>query len=219
MQRFILLTLALILLLSPFAWADVRLQIPEDITVVAVNGKEVSAEQRLTLPDGHNQIALRYEGLLGDEDDTTLETSEVIVALFQSSNQDLTLEIPEIEDIKQLESFSANPRIDIVDADGRKLPIRTDILKKEGMRISRDYGQELLIFNNGDSPAALASLTLRQARQQAQAPVMPTQQQQMLNNPAPQTAPTGNVAEQMLKYWYQQADEATRQRFKEWISE
>lgn len=218
MQRLILLTLTLIALLSPSAWADVRLQIPEDVTVVAANGKEVPAEQRLTLPDGHNQIALRYESLLGDEDDTTLETSEVIIALFQSSNQDLTLEIPEIEDIKQLESFSTNPRIDIVDAEGRKLPVRIDILKKEGMRISRDYSQELLIFNNSNSPAALASLALG-AKLQSQSPAIPAQQKQQPILPAPQAGPTGNVAEQMLKYWYQQADESTRQRFKQWISQ
>ncbi len=184
------------LLLSPISsQADVQLSLPANVRVVASNGQNNNGQNSLTLPDGKNQIALRFEGELGRGKDAEYVYSEAIVATFEARNADLRLNIPEIRSSNTLNSFNKNPQIELTDATGRSVSCQTAVLKKEGFQIQRDYAQELAEFNTSGAPAAIPAVSI----------------------PAQPAASDPAIAGQMLQYWYQQADATTRTEFKRWL--
>jgi uncharacterized protein YccT (UPF0319 family) len=203
MKRILLLTFALATLLSPLAFADNSMRLPNNVKVVAINGENTSESGRIQLPNGTNQIALRYADSFGHGSDAEPVQSEVIVATFEANNQQLRLDIPTIKKEAQLESFNRKPQISITTTNGAKINVKTDVLKKEGIQIFRDYEQELAKFNKSGSPAAVAPAT------QAAIPSV---------GAASDVQGTADAAK-MLMYWYQQADPATREMFKAWIAQ
>jgi uncharacterized protein YccT (UPF0319 family) len=203
MKKILLLTLSFVTLISPCAFAANSLLLPDNIEVVAINGEKLSASGSMQLADGLNQIALQYNGSFGRGLDAEPVQSEIIVALFAASNQQLRLSIPTIKKESQLESFNRNPQISISTASGEKIDVKTDVLKKDGIQIFRDYEQELVKFNKSDSPAAVA----------------PTAQAAMPAVAATASTQGSADAAQMLIYWYQKADPATREMFKSWIEQ
>ncbi len=199
MKKPILLLLTWLLLSPAISHADIQLILPTNVRVVAYNGQNSSDLSRLTLPDGNNQIALRFEGELGRGKDAEYVYSEVIVATFDAKDTDLSLNIPEIRSSHTLNRFNRDPQIKLTDATGKRVTCKMAVIKKEGFQIQRDYAAELVEFNRGDSAAAVASLKPAAVSWQ----------------PSPDSHP--EVAEQMLHYWYQQADAETRSRFKQWL--
>jgi uncharacterized protein YccT (UPF0319 family) len=199
MKRILLLTLALVPLLVSLACADNTLVLPKNLKALAVNGENASQTGTLTLPNGVNQLALRYDTSFGRGLDAETAQSEVIVALFEANNQQLRLSIPTIKKELHLKNFNRNPQIRITTAGGQNIEVQTDVLKKDGIQIFRDYEQELVKFNKSDSPAAVA-------------PAMQTMMPALGAN-----GQSHADAAKMLMYWYQQADPATREMFKAWI--
>ncbi len=195
MNKPILLLLTLLLLTPVCSQADVQLTLPANVRVVACNGQNSSGQSCLTLPDGKNQIALRFEGELGRGKDAEYVYSEVIVASFEARNAKLHLKIPEVRGSHSLKRFNMDPQIELTDATGRSVTCQTAVLKKEGFQIQRDYAQELAEFNTSGSPAAIPAVSITA--------------QPAASDPA--------IAGQMLQYWYQQADATTRTEFKRWL--
>lgn len=83
----------------------------------------------------------------------------------------------------------------------------------------RDFDKELVDYNQTDAPAAVRFGEVSASPAVAQGSANTTLQS--AGNAPPAGTPTGDqaMAEKMLKYWYQQADDETRQRFWEWITE
>jgi uncharacterized protein YccT (UPF0319 family) len=223
------------LFLAATAWAEVNLQMPDDLKAVAVNGKEEGyfAKTRLQLPNGINQIAIRLQKEFGRSvDDTEMEYSDVFVIKFRAADESLRLYIPHIENKFDLERFNDNPDIRILNSSKTSTKTYVARLEKEGFLVMRNYEQELHVFNKSDSPAALKpnetqSKTPDQNRENTSKST-PSNTKTYTVHERPQQPTTGvgtpsppqtkNMSEKMLKYWYEQADEATREKFKESIN-
>lgn len=222
-QVFILLTL---LCWASVAAAGNRLLLPEGLQIVAANGENISITERTELPDGLNQLAVQFSGDIGRRMDAERVSSDVFVLLFTSRNSRLTLQMPEISKNYHLDRFNENPDIRIIRDNDKTLELQIDKLEKEGFQLFRDYARELEAYNRTKAPAALTSLRPEHGnpREQTQPPKGPepavsTAAQRKSNRLAEQ--PSGvqeSMAEQMLKYWYRQADEQTQKRFKDWIN-
>lgn len=210
-------TFCLICTGSP-AWADITIEIPQNITIVAENGKNTQINKRASMPDGDNQIVVQFQGELSRkhaDEDAEFEYSDTFVVRFNASNQPLKMVTPRIKRLSELEKWNKGPDIRMLDSAGRDLDIQIARLEKDGIQIFRNYETELEAFNKTDSPAALDTLSsvpenFVSSPTPATVKVAPKHQAQ------PQSK--ADMAEDMLKYWYQQADEEARVRFKQRIN-
>lgn len=208
MNRLCTLAVLFSFYLAPSAWADVTLRLPDSLKVVAANGENTDLSGHIPLPDGLNQLAVRLETEFGrTPDEMELAYSDVFVMTFTAADTRLSLQLPKVRDAAQLKRFNRDPDLRLTDQDGQPLKIQIARLEKEGFQLMRDYGAELSAFNQSDSPAAVGSLDTSQS---VQGPAAPSLVKPGTNQAA--------MAEAMLKYWYQQADAATRARFKAWIN-
>ncbi len=119
------------------------------------------------------------------------------------SGQDSTyhLELPKLRTAQDTQRFNKSPALTLTDGQGKSIDFQQDKLMKHGLQFGRDLEKEIAQYNLTDKPAALKS-AVAITTLPAIAPVGDTKQQGK------------NVAENMLNYWYSQADEATRERFK-----
>lgn len=231
--RVLSLMLLGILALSSSAMGGVSLQLPENIFPIAVNGKKVTRDRVGILPDGLNQVAVRYKGLLGDNPNTrydkkTIQYSDVFVLKFDASNQALSLSMPKVRTSYELERFDKNPDFEIVNEQGQFMEVSIDRLSYKGLQLGRDYESELLALNASDSPAAVkpekyAPIEIEEPPQTATSTSVQNRQPAVARQPVGANTPilqpqiqATQMAEKMLKYWYKQADENARKRFKDW---
>lgn len=200
------------------AWANVTLKLPKNIVIVAENGKKTKVETKASLPDGNNQLVIRFAGELSRkhaDENADFESSDTFVVLFNASNQSLKMVTPRIQRLSELEKWNKNPNIRILDSANTDIDIQIARLEKEGIQIFRDYETELEAFNKTDSPAALGTLTSvseDSISSPAKAVTIPSPKKQ--SGAADKT----DMAEDMLEYWYQQADENAKARFKQRIN-
>lgn len=197
------------------AWAGVSLNLPKNVNIVAENGKKIKIVKKASLPDGENQIVIQFQGEVGlKRNDTDFLTSDAFVIRFNASNQELELVIPHIGRRLEFDIWNKDPDIRILDKADREINFKFARLKKNGFQVFRDYDVELQAFNQTGSPAAMPSLVNRQ-------PAVPVYSAPAFNSGTTGYQPQGNnsgMVEHMLEYWYQQADEATRERFRQRIN-
>lgn len=197
------------------ARADTQLAFTPTIELLALNGQEFEqrqpgAGQPLTLADGTHQLLVRYTAEVDARgNDTELVHSNTFVILFSATNQQVTLSVPAVDDEAAMEAFNRHPEWQLRDENGNRLPVETAPLVKEGFQFSRNYAHELDQFNRSGNPAAYTQLA-------APAPSF----QRQANHTSPShvgPAPAAGLPLQMLQYWYQAADDETRNKFKAWI--
>ncbi|MCV6069192.1 DUF2057 family protein, partial [Escherichia coli] len=101
------LTCALALAMSGMAFADVTVSVPDDVSVLAANGEKAklsggffASEKTLTLPDGVNQVVFRYAPYFNQGNDRLSVESDAIVARFDTSNAELTIEVPKYRNMR-----------------------------------------------------------------------------------------------------------------------
>ena len=222
-----LAVLSCILYAGSFSWATVTLQLPKNICILAANGKNTKLYDNAELSDGTNQVVIQYRGEFNERGsrDRNIESSDTFVIKFMAENQTLEMIIPWIKTIYQLESWNKTPDIRIETPAGKALEFKISRLEKNGLQIFRDYAQELDAFNKTNAPAAVPPSSFGVPSVHATAPTPSTAVTQAVPSAAATAADTSEqpaskaeMAEGMLKYWYQQADEATRQKFKAWIN-
>ncbi len=212
-----------------YSWAAVTLKLPKNIYILAANGKNLKSHNTADLPNGINQIVIQYQGEPGAKlsSDGDVEYSDTFVVKFTAENQELEMIIPWIRTVGNLEEWNKTPDIGIETSAGDGIDIQVSRLQKTGLQVFRNYAQELAAFNHTSAPASLdhsssgafsmnADVSGNQPAPLAETkPVPPTAAG--AHKTAQQPAPQSNMVEDMLKYWYQQADEQTRQKFKTWI--
>lgn len=183
--------------------ADIKLDLPYSAELVLVNGYEANGNDSLTLKNGENQIAFRYQDGYRENGEHKQFKSNVIIVTFEGQDSTYNLELPKLRTVQDTHKFNKNPAITLTDHQGNQVNFTQDKLIKSGLQFGRDYEAEIASYNLTDKPAVLKSAAAIH----------------------PQTAkgqqhPQGkNVAENMLNYWYEQADEATRERFKARINQ
>ncbi len=156
---------SLILLLSLPAVADTKLYLAEDIILIAVNGEKISKGHALhrknpvTLNNGVNQLLVQFNAGIdeNDDDDTGLryQRTEASVIVFDSTDQTLTLQAPQVNSESDLDDFNKHPNWVIQSKEGKSIPLEVAVLERDGVQIGRDFERELEKFNETKSSAAL----------------------------------------------------------------
>lgn len=197
------------LLLSFLANAENELVMGEGVNLIAVNGKEVSSDsffsgkEKINLHNGVNQILVNYTAEIKNGSETELEHSNTFVILFKGKNERFTLSAPRIKKLSDIKKFESEKNWNLIDSQGNKFNFRSDIIKHSGFQLSRNYEAELKAFNKTNSPAALPEKN----------PIKINK-----NNKSKNAESEENIASQMLIYWYNQADDKTREEFKKLIN-
>ena len=210
----VLVFLLTLLWVSPVS-AFVILKSPNTIKVLAANGEEIEAKSSLRLPDGVNQIVFRIDTELPGNDvrGGDIIYSDVLVGRFEATSQALTIRVPKILREYDLRQFNQEPDVQLVTQAGEPVPLVLDKLTKEGFQLMRDYAVELEAYNQTGAPAAVDGAATRVSGAASAGGNLQD------SSWAAPPAEDQTTAEQMLKYWYQQADDETQQRFWEWISQ
>ncbi|WP_027696670.1 DUF2057 family protein [Vibrio litoralis] len=202
------ITLCVLLGLSSSALANVVINIPSEVDVLAANGQEAEIEggffsstKSITLPDGENQIVFRYSPVFKQGNDQTTVTTDAIITKFTASDTELNFDLPKYRNADLARDFDRNPDWKLVDEDGNAIEVKQDKLLKPGVQLGRNYDQESVAYNKTGAVAAIAPATAAVATTAAAPPQMPANSQYK------------TTEEQMLHYWYEKADSETKQRF------
>ena len=180
--------------LSTQVLADIQLTTPSQLKLAVVNGEKSKGEHTLVLKNGENQIAFSYEDRLRSGGEDVFLTSDIIIMTFKGTDQQYAINFPTFSSEKEFDRFNDNPAITLTETNGRSVPFEQGKLLKNGIQFNRDFVVEMAAYNQTSQPASL-------------------------NQPASIIIPAGSksegeVAGQMLDYWYSKADEKTRIQFK-----
>ncbi|GMQ49607.1 DUF2057 family protein [Vibrio sp. 10N] len=224
-----LIAAALLVGCSSFAMADVTIKIPDNVDLLSVNAGDpttdssgfFSSGETATLPDGVNQIVFKYEPFFDvNRDERKVISSKAIIARFEATDAELTLNVPTYRDARQAQKNIDNLEWSLTDKNGQVVPVVEDKLIKDGMQIGRDYNREADDYNRKGGVAALAVATTATVAPAAVATTTAAATTAAQPTTLPATAPAAgdNTAEEMLMFWYNKADADTKARFKEYVN-
>lgn len=192
--------------LSTNALADVTISIPDTVEVLLVNeqkpqldGGLFSSQKTVTLPDGENQILFLYKPYFTQGKDRIIVESDPIVAKFAAKESELVFDFPSYRNVREAKAEIKSADWQFKNQNGQVVSVQQEQLAKEGMQIGRNFKLEIAEYNRHDGIASLNKSI-----------PMPT-------NVSMDDLKGENTAEQMLHFWYQEADKETQQRFKQFL--
>lgn len=192
--------------LSTNALADVTISIPDTVEVLLVNeqkpqldGGLFSSQKTVTLPDGENQILFLYKPYFTQGKDRIIVESDPIVAKFAAKESELVFDFPSYRNVREAKAEIKSADWQFKNQNGQVVAVQQEQLAKEGMQIGRNFKLEIAEYNRHDGIASLNKSI-----------PMPT-------NISMDDLKGENTAEQMLHFWYQEADKETQQRFKQFL--
>jgi len=198
-------------MLMSTAFAENRLNLPEGVTVVYQNGKEVKTVGSMRLPDGHNQLVMKYWAIPGGpQSNNDIVESDALVVEFKAANQSIDVLVPKIRRSRDMERFNNKQDIRLQTSSGAALDTKVTALKTDGLLIGRDYAQEMRAFNRDSFNNSGATPVVHNYGQNPSSIRTASGSQSQ--------ASVTSMPESMLMYWYQQADDDARARFKAWIN-
>ncbi|HAS6061801.1 TPA: DUF2057 domain-containing protein [Vibrio vulnificus] len=209
------LTCILAISISGLATAAVTLHVPDDVTLFVANGQKAklsgslfASSKTIELPNGENQIVFQYEPYFSQGNDRIGVESNVIIAKFSANDTDLNFELPKYRDHRVAEQEIKQMQWQLVDEQGAAVTKSEDKLVKSGMQIGRDYAREAADYNQTGGIAAIGT-----------AVSVATIKTEPVANVETKVKAGDNTAEEMLHFWYDKADEATKARFKAYINQ
>ena len=225
--------LFLIPLLSVQAHAEVTITLPDSAEPLLLNGKDINSH-RLISQNGPQQLVLAARATYREFGQQKRFTSETLIVTFLGENNHYRVSLPKINSPRSAEKFNDVPQVSITDTQGNKVAYKLDRLRKEGIQIGRDYSEEIKAYNASGGIAAIEVSQAIQVTQTtstspatnhatshvaASASLSAAQEATAPQSTQQQAAPRRdqiNVG-QMLDFWYEQADDATREAFKKRI--
>jgi uncharacterized protein YccT (UPF0319 family) len=199
----------LTMIFSVSVLANVTLEIPDTINLLAVNGQKpetssslFSSAKSLELADGEQQIVFKYEPYFTQGNDRVIIESDAVIATFTAKDAKLNFAMPEYRDAHRAEKEIKNMQWSLIDQAGQPLIIKQDRLLKDGYQVGRDYIREANDYNRAGGVAAIGMTDVA-----------------MLQDELTQSGNVQNAAEEMLHFWYNKADEKTKARFKEFVNQ
>ncbi len=215
------LALVVSLLTTPALFTFVQaadLAFEKNIELAVVNGAAHQSnqslfdqEQQVALSSGDQQIVFRVFDSFRESNSKRLFRSPYYVMTFaDQGDQLITLSTAKpLRTLAEANKFGRNPQFQLIDSSGQTVPFKMALLKKDGIQVNRDLLAELHAFNATGHAAAI----------EARAPFAVVNRSLAGPVPAPVSVTNADhvtVSEQMLHYWFEQADGDTRQRFIEW---
>jgi uncharacterized protein YccT (UPF0319 family) len=125
----------------------------------------------------------------------------------------VAIELPRIENDRDAQRFDKTLNYLVVDKDGNALPFRHDVLHPDSVTFNADLEKVMTDYNRQNRSASVAAFV----QANADNPSTPSLAGTPLNAPTV-TLKGENVSEQMLQYWFQQADKETQKRFLRWAN-
>ncbi|MGF1825170.1 DUF2057 family protein [Vibrio splendidus] len=204
------------IIVAPHVLADVEIQVPSSVDILAVNeakpdldGSLFSSYKTLTVPDGQNQIVFQYQLAFDKGNDREFIDSDAIIATFSATDAVLTFDMPKYRNTAEAKKGLEKLDWKLVDENQKAINVKQDKLVKDGMQIGRKYPQEAKEYNQ---KGGIAALTIGTAAVATTAIVQP------VTLPAKIDSTAGNTAEEMLYFWYEKADTETKQKFKDYVN-
>lgn len=201
------------------------LNIPMAFEYLAVDGQQVKRsvvmhKSRLDLSQGQHEIALRYSDMVeanAMETPESVKSPAFIITLDAVENVDYFLTTADGKPVRNAKEFARAPDVKIIRKDGGQVDYtltHTEITDKDFA--THLYGQEA----QPAKPAVVATT----APTAAMAAAAPTEPSQLQSAPVAAAAASAGVEagesnaspEQMLRLWWQRADEQTRRDFLAW---
>ncbi|MDW6004510.1 DUF2057 family protein [Vibrio mangrovi] len=199
--------------------AKVTIDVPEAVDILVANGSkaEISgggffdSQKKLHLENGLQQVVFRYEPFFQEGKENIGVESDVIVAVFNAEDTGLAFQLPKYRNSREAQDRIGNMQWSLTNQNGQNVEVTKDKLLKDGMQIGRNYYTEMSIYNQSGKVASIPEYAPQNV---AQIKTIPAR-----SVTSSQTKTSATTAETMLHYWYDQADEQTRSRFKQFINQ
>ncbi|CAI1702122.1 DUF2057 family protein [Serratia proteamaculans] len=194
------------------------LKLSPDIDLLVVDGKKMTGSllkgaDSLELDGGQHQLLFKVvKSVRSGQNDQTAYTSPPLIATFNTQNvSSVAIELPRIENVRDGQRFDKTLNYQVIDKNGNALVMKHDVLHPDSVTLSVDLEKVMTDYNSQKRPASVPAFT--HARSTASSSLGSA----VLNSPTV-TLKGENVSEQMLQYWYQQADKETQKRFLHWAN-
>lgn len=197
------------------------LKLTPEIDLLVVDGKNMSGSllkgaDSLELNSGLHQILFKVVKPL-PTDPKVLYASPPLVVVFNTRNtRSVAIKLPMINTEWDGHIFSKNPSYQLIGDNGHPLFVRNDVLRQDSLSHNTALETVMAAYNVGQYSASVPSFATIPPSQVSAVPgtTIPVAG---TNATQKTTSLQGeNVAEQMLQYWFLQADKETQQRFLIW---
>lgn len=220
---------SLLVLLGTTSAFAADLNIPMDFEYLALDGKRIHSsafnhKSRLELTPGNHKIAIRYSDMVEDDftdSQTFVKSSPFIITLEVDGDYQYHLQPSEGKVVKKPKVYAKKPQVTLARSDKGMVDYQvtyTDI--EEESFVSRLFtgNQSTDISNTAAAVTGTAGTVSTAAA--AVTTSAPAAVQTAINatslTPADASKATGTSPQQMLQYWWLQADEKTRKEFMSW---
>ncbi|MCX9024062.1 DUF2057 family protein [Citrobacter portucalensis] len=216
----------LLLLCSHTLFAQSTLELPDGISLYVLNGKAYDQDgfifgpnNDVNLQEGENQIVFKFKtSVKQGTDDIRTYDSDTIIAKFNVSSEQVRMVMPNYWTISEAEEKIKNLTWQLKTNSGKIIPHIQDVLPGKGLPFTRDYEKEARKYNQNNGIAALDTVSSIRT----QVPANPSQVgsdvstgKKISDSISPEMQAT---ALDMLKYWYDKADDSTRNEFEDYIA-
>ncbi|CND88434.1 DUF2057 family protein [Yersinia nurmii] len=199
------------------------LKLSPEIDLLVVDGKNMSGSllkgaESLELNSGQHQILFKVtKNLPSSTPAQMFYSSPPLIVVFNTQNvKSVAIHLPTIANTQEGQKFSRNPLYQLIDHNAHILPVRSDMLHPDDLTSSASLENIMAIYNLGNHKASVPSFAAIPPSTVSAVPgtTLPAAG----NGIADKTTRLNgeNVSEQMLQYWYLQADKETQQRFLLW---
>ncbi|MCB2383545.1 DUF2057 domain-containing protein [Shewanella sp. SR1] len=214
----------LVLLGSASAFAA-DLNIPMSFEYLALDGKKVESsvfnhKSSLELTPGTHKIAIRYHEMVEDDfsdSQTFVKSAPFIVTLDVDGDYQYYLQAAEGKVVKKPKVYAQNPQIKLTRGDKGDVNfqvVNTNL--EEESFVSRLFSGNQAVDVSGTAAAATGAAGAVVAVAPAPVATSATVSATSLTAPIDTSKATAANPQQMLQYWWLQADEKTRKEFMSW---
>ncbi len=207
--------------------ADNILTMPGKSNLLVLDGKNVKSlaiesKKKLSLPSGKHQIVFRLETIVKNAGDQDIFKSRPYLMTFSlQGDQKFTITLPTLRTTRDSEELAKDPAesIRLNDQSGKAVPYEFATLSLAGVQLGMDLSDEVRRFNLRGEPASVRELAGNVYVMSAGNHSMPVQTDVSLQSASANAiSQRQGMSETMLKYWYNQADKETRERFLQWTT-
>ncbi|MGL4485519.1 MAG: DUF2057 family protein [Yersinia sp. (in: enterobacteria)] len=202
--------------------AATTLKLAPEIDLLVVDGKNMSGSllkgaDSLELNSGQHQILFKVAKPL-PADPRVLYASPPLVAVFNTRNvRSVDIKLPVIDTERDGYTFSKKPVYQLIDDNGQPLVMRHDVLPQNNLSGTTTILEKAMAnYNVGQHSASVPAFATIPPSPVSAVPGTTIAVAGTSTSPKSTTLHGENVAEQMLQYWFQQADTETQQRFLLW---
>lgn len=214
----------LVLLGSASAFAA-DLKIPMSFEYLALDGKKVESsvfnhKSSLELTPGTHKIAIRYHEMVEDDfsdSQTFVKSAPFIVTLDVDGDYQYYLQAAEGKVVKKPKVYAQNPQIKLTRGDKGDVNfqvVNTNL--EEESFVSRLFSGNQAVDVSGTAAAATGAAGAVVAVAPVPVATSATVSATSLTAPVDTSKATAANPQQMLQYWWLQADEKTRKEFMSW---